>query len=86
MTTIPFYDGPPQTKSHTGYLEVRPEVNGHLWFWFFEHSTNPDTAPLAIWLNGGKLDYCVLGILHTVMARMFKYDWIIWGIDLLSSG
>jgi carboxypeptidase C (cathepsin A) len=59
LTTIPYYTGPPQTKSYTGYLEVRPEVNGHLWFWFFEHSTNPDTAPLAIWLNGGMLEYTV---------------------------
>ena len=24
-----------------------------MWFWFFEARNNPDTAPLAMWLNGG---------------------------------
>ena len=24
-----------------------------MWFWFFEARSNPSTAPLALWLNGG---------------------------------
>ena len=24
-----------------------------IWFWFFEARNHPDTAPLAMWLNGG---------------------------------
>lgn len=53
LTTIPYYSGGKQTKSYTGYLLVKPEIDGHLWFWFFESRNSPDD-PLAVWLNGGK--------------------------------
>ncbi len=34
-------------------LEVDSKNNGHLFYWYFEAETKPETAPLLIWLNGG---------------------------------
>jgi carboxypeptidase C (cathepsin A) len=54
VTTLPHYQGGKQSKSFTGYLQVRPEVNGHLFFWLFESSSlEPENEPLILWLNGG---------------------------------
>ena len=41
----------PGVNQYSGYLSVGTNMN--MWFWFFEARTNPTTAPLATWFNGG---------------------------------
>ncbi|KAI9299681.1 Alpha/Beta hydrolase protein, partial [Cunninghamella echinulata] len=36
---------------YSGYIKVTPTTK--YFFWFFESRSNPDTAPLTFWLNGG---------------------------------
>jgi carboxypeptidase D len=43
----------PNTKSFSGYVDVAEDQ--HLFFWFFEaRNQDPETAPLTVWINGGK--------------------------------
>lgn len=37
-------------NSYSGYVDL--DENTHMFFWFFEHRTNPNEAPLTLWLNG----------------------------------
>ncbi|KAL9103037.1 MAG: hypothetical protein Q9163_001896, partial [Psora crenata] len=41
----------PGVNQYSGYLSVGTNLN--MWFWFFEARSNPSTAPLAAWFNGG---------------------------------
>ncbi|KDN39349.1 hypothetical protein RSAG8_08866, partial [Rhizoctonia solani AG-8 WAC10335] len=41
----------PSVKQYSGYFDVSEDK--HLFFWFFEARDNPESAPVAIWLNGG---------------------------------
>ncbi|KAF9445439.1 alpha/beta-hydrolase [Macrolepiota fuliginosa MF-IS2] len=41
----------PGVHQVSGYINVSKDT--YLWFWFFEARTNPDTAPLTLWVNGG---------------------------------
>ncbi|KAL8683737.1 MAG: hypothetical protein Q9186_000371 [Xanthomendoza sp. 1 TL-2023] len=41
----------PGVNQYSGYLSVGNNMN--MWFWFFEARSNPETAPLAAWFNGG---------------------------------
>lgn len=41
----------PGVNTYSGYLSVG--ANMSMFFWFFEARSNPSTAPLALWLNGG---------------------------------
>lgn len=41
----------PGVNQVSGYGDVSSTKS--LWFWFFESRSNPDTAPLALWFNGG---------------------------------
>ncbi|KAL8907385.1 MAG: hypothetical protein Q9207_001435 [Kuettlingeria erythrocarpa] len=41
----------PGVNQYSGYLSVGTNMN--MWFWFFEARSNPTTAPLATWFNGG---------------------------------
>ncbi|KAF8730365.1 hypothetical protein AX14_005602 [Amanita brunnescens Koide BX004] len=41
----------PGVQQLSGYVDIEP--NMHLWFWFFEARSSPDTAPFTLWLNGG---------------------------------
>ncbi|KAJ3575512.1 hypothetical protein NP233_g1062 [Leucocoprinus birnbaumii] len=62
-------------KQNSGICETTPGVNqvsGYgdvsattsLWFWFFESRSNPDTAPLALWFNGGPGSSSMIGLLQ----------------------
>ena len=37
----------------TGYITVYPENDNRMFYWHFPSKTNPDTAPILIWLQGG---------------------------------
>lgn len=44
----------PGVKSYSGYADVAQDE--HIFFWFFEaREVDPKTAPLTLWINGGKL-------------------------------
>ncbi|EIW55989.1 carboxypeptidase C [Trametes versicolor FP-101664 SS1] len=38
-------------KQVSGYLDIADDK--HLFYWFFEARSNPEKAPLVLWLNGG---------------------------------
>lgn len=44
----------------SGYADLTATES--MWFWFFAARSNPDTAPLAIWLNGGPGASSMLGL------------------------
>lgn len=39
--------------SFSGFLTVNKEYNSNLFFWFFPARSQPSTAPLLVWLQGG---------------------------------
>jgi len=41
----------PDVLQYSGYLDI--STSKHLFFWFFESRTAPETDPLVLWLNGG---------------------------------
>ncbi|KAI1506444.1 carboxypeptidase S1-like protein B [Biscogniauxia marginata] len=62
----------PGVKSYAGYIHLPPGSLADLgeeqdypintFFWFFESRTNPENAPLSIWLNGGPGSSSMLGL------------------------
>ncbi|KAG9096623.1 hypothetical protein FS749_008101 [Ceratobasidium sp. UAMH 11750] len=44
----------------SGYADLTSTQS--MWFWFFAARSNPDTAPLAIWLNGGPGSSSMIGL------------------------
>ncbi len=56
----------PGVNSYSGYVHLPPGALADLgqqtdypintFFWFFESRKDPENAPLAIWMNGGKSD------------------------------
>ncbi|KAF8315624.1 alpha/beta-hydrolase [Clavulina sp. PMI_390] len=44
----------------SGYADLTSSM--HMWFWFFEARSNPTTAPLTIWLNGGPGSSSMIGL------------------------
>ncbi|KAL6708977.1 hypothetical protein ACN47E_002104 [Coniothyrium glycines] len=57
-------------KQYSGYVHLPPDTLAPLrqkypintFFWFFEARTNPETAPLTIWLNGGPGSSSMIGL------------------------
>lgn len=50
----------PGVYQASGYGDLTSSES--IWFWFFEARENPDTAPLAIWLNGGPGSSSMIGL------------------------
>ncbi|KAF9446561.1 alpha/beta-hydrolase [Macrolepiota fuliginosa MF-IS2] len=50
----------PGVHQVSGYINVSKDT--YLWFWFFAARTNPDTAPLTLWMNGGPGCSAMLGL------------------------
>ncbi|KAG8733178.1 hypothetical protein FRC11_008104 [Ceratobasidium sp. 423] len=44
----------------SGYADLTARQS--MWFWFFASRNNPDTAPLALWLNGGPGSSSMIGL------------------------
>ncbi|XP_035667694.1 probable serine carboxypeptidase CPVL isoform X2 [Branchiostoma floridae] len=49
-------------KSYSGYLTVNKAYNSNLFFWFFPALTDPDNAPLLLFLEGGPGATAMYGI------------------------
>ncbi|CAG8477465.1 1077_t:CDS:2, partial [Gigaspora rosea] len=46
-------------QQYSGYLDVN---NGkHLFFWFFESRNKPQEDPILLWLNGGPVNFSIMG-------------------------
>jgi len=63
VTNIPGYTGP-AVESYNGYLFVKPENDGHLFYWFTPVKTPDANAPLMVWLNGGTCFCFVLRVVY----------------------
>ncbi|KAF8227953.1 alpha/beta-hydrolase [Tricholoma matsutake] len=76
-TTIPGTTTPGKLRvvENSGVCETTPGVyqaSGYgditatesLWFWFFASRKNPDTAPLALWFNGGPGSSSMIGLMQ----------------------
>ncbi|KAI0795769.1 alpha/beta-hydrolase [Abortiporus biennis] len=50
----------PGVYQASGYGDLTSSES--IWFWFFAARKNPDTAPLAIWLNGGPGSSSMIGL------------------------
>ncbi|KAF9465808.1 serine carboxypeptidase [Collybia nuda] len=46
----------------SGYGDITATES--IWFWFFESRKNPDTAPLALWFNGGPGSSSMIGLIQ----------------------
>ncbi|CAJ0961983.1 unnamed protein product, partial [Mesorhabditis belari] len=51
ITNLPGLTFTPTFKQYSGYLDTTQ--GNHLHYWFVEAQTNPTSAPLLLWLNGG---------------------------------
>ncbi|XP_062619801.1 probable serine carboxypeptidase CPVL isoform X2 [Saccostrea cucullata] len=40
-------------ESFAGFFTVNKTTNSNMFFWFFPAQTNPETAPVVLWLQGG---------------------------------
>ncbi|KAJ6640697.1 Venom serine carboxypeptidase [Pseudolycoriella hygida] len=40
-------------ESYAGYLTVNKQFNSNIFFWFFPAQTQPSSAPVVLWLQGG---------------------------------
>jgi hypothetical protein len=51
----------PLSRAYTGYLDVDGGAK-HLFFYFFESRSDPDTDDVIMWINGGILIFCIVFI------------------------
>uniref|UniRef100_A0A1I7TJ55 Carboxypeptidase n=1 Tax=Caenorhabditis tropicalis TaxID=1561998 RepID=A0A1I7TJ55_9PELO len=61
VTDLPGLTFTPNFKQYSGYLDG--SQGNHLHYWLVESQTNPSTAPLVLWLNGGPGCSSLLGLL-----------------------
>lgn len=48
--------------SYSGLFTVRNETQSNMYFWFFEAENAPETAPVIMWLQGGKDLDCICNV------------------------
>lgn len=41
------------TTQHYGYIEVNPQYDANIFYWFFESQNDPSNDPLVMWMTGG---------------------------------
>lgn len=51
VTSIPNLSTPLPSKQYAGHITVDEKNKGKIFYWLFEASTSPQTAPLIIWLS-----------------------------------
>ena len=47
-------------RHYAGYVELRPQSEKALFYWFFEAEDAPEKKPLLLWLNGGTRPFDLL--------------------------
>jgi len=52
-----------EIESYSGFLTVDAENNGNMFFWFVPAESEPSTAPVVIWLQGGPGGSSMFGLL-----------------------
>lgn len=52
VTDLPGSEGLGLPTMYSGYLDL-PSSEKHIFYWFVQASESPETAPLALWTNGG---------------------------------
>jgi len=53
VTTLPGYNGKLPQRHYSGFVASDAAESVYLHYWFVEAATNPKTAPVLVWLNGG---------------------------------
>ena len=52
ITNLPGAEGMDLPNMYSGYLDL-PNTEKHVFYWYVEAEESPDTAPVALWTNGG---------------------------------
>lgn len=50
-----------EVPGYSGYITVNPQYNSNLFFWFVPSLSDPDTAPVILWMQGGPGTTSMLG-------------------------
>ncbi|KAJ8687306.1 hypothetical protein QAD02_023100 [Eretmocerus hayati] len=71
-------------SSYSGFFTVNKTYNSNLFFWFIEAETNPESAPVVLWLQGGPGSTSMIGLFaengpfsvtSNITLDFRKYSW-----------